>query len=158
MPRTDVTALLAGAEAARTRPAETAATIARALEAAPEDPDVRLAAYRFHFYDHDYRAAREHAAALLTLAARRLNIATDWAAVEPGDADFTAHDFAPGLWLQALVALGYCAARLGDGEGARAALEQAARLDPTDRFGGAWLLRRIEAGEDDPVEDDATPA
>ncbi|MEM9762283.1 MAG: hypothetical protein AAF968_07225, partial [Pseudomonadota bacterium] len=68
----------------------------------------------------------------------------------PGDAAFTEHAFAPGLYLQALIAAGYCAARLGDAEAARAMLGQSAALDPSDRFGGARLLRTFEArGEED---------
>lgn len=141
--------LLAGAASARSRPLESAGAIARALEAAPEDVEVRLAAYRFHFYGHDYAAALPQAQAILSLAARRLNIAADWQAVRPEDADFTAHDFAPGLYLQALVGIGYCAVRMGAGDLARAVLTKAAELDPSDRFGGGWLLERYEAGEDE---------
>lgn len=145
----DFADLLAGAEAARSRPLESAAAVARALAAAPEDPQVRLAAYRFHFYAHDYAAALPQAEAVLLHAARRLNISTDWRDVGPEDADFTAHDFAPGLYLQALIATGYCAARLGFTDRARAALSQAARLDPRDRFGGAMLLRIVTEAEAD---------
>lgn len=152
----DLAALMAGAEAARSRPLESAAAVARALAAEPEDADVRLAAYRFYFYSHDYAAAFPQAEAVLVHAARRLNIATDWRAVAPADADFTAHDFAPGLYLQALIALGYCAARSGRLELAREVLGRAALLDPTDRFGGAFLLSRVEAGDGD--EDDGDDA
>ena len=148
----DIPALLAGAEAARSRPQESRAAVERALAAAPQDTEVRLAAYRFFFYSHDYAAALAQAEALVPQAARRLNIATDWRRVAPGDAAFTAHDFAPGLYLQALVALGYCAARCGEEDLARAALAKAAELDPTDRFGGGWILARLDAGA---AEDDA---
>ncbi|MGR3369110.1 MAG: hypothetical protein ACU0CC_01655 [Sagittula sp.] len=145
----DAADLLAGAEAARTRPVESAAAIDRALKAAPHDPEVRLAAYRFAFYAHDYAQARAHAGVLVAHAARQLNIATDWRAVRPGDAAFSAMEFAPGLYMQALIAQGYCAARLGALDEARAVLSHAARLDPTDRFGGAWLLRHLEAAGED---------
>lgn len=140
--------MLAGAEAARTRPAESAEAIARALEAAPDDLDIRLAAYRFYFYTHDYAAALEQARAVLGFAARRLNLPPDWRAVRPADAAFTAHDFAPGLYLQALIAQGYCDARLGQLDAARKVLSKAAELDPTDRFGGAWLLTKLDQPED----------
>lgn len=149
MPPTDPATLLAGAEAARTRPAESAEAIARALKAAPADPDVRLAAYRFHFYNHDHAAALKQARVLLGFAARRLNISADWRDVRAWDAAFSAHDFAPGLYLQALVAIGYCAARLGQIEEAGEVLANAAELDPTDRFGGACLLARLRAVEED---------
>ncbi|WP_223639335.1 hypothetical protein [Rhodobacter sp. TJ_12] len=146
MPPIDPTRLLAGAEAARSRPEESAEAISHALHEAPEDIEVRLAAYRFYFYTHDYAAALPQAQVILALAARRLNIAQDPALVRPEDADFTAHDFAPGLYLQALVGIGYCAVRLGRTDLARDVLSIAAMLDPTDRFGGAWLLERYETG------------
>lgn len=161
MPPIDPARLLAGAEAAFSHPEETAETIRRALDAAPDDPQVHLAAYRFYFYTHDYRAATKAARAVLQHAARRLNVAPDWADVAPGDAEFTALDHAPGLYLQALIGLGYCAARSGQRALARAALAKSAALDPSDRFGGAWLLSRIDAGateDDDPAADGAEGA
>lgn len=152
MSLTDPTVLLAGAECARSRPKESAAAIARALRAAPHDPEVRLAAYRFYFYTHDYAAARDQAEAVLAHAARQLNVANDWAAVAPEDAAFTAHESAPGLYLQALIALGYCAARTGSMDLARSALAKAAALDPSDRFGGGRLLAHLDAAELDEID------
>ncbi|MCA0920174.1 hypothetical protein [Pseudooceanicola nanhaiensis] len=148
MPRNDLHKLLSGAEAPHSHPEEGEAAIARALEAAPDDAEVRLAAYRFYYYTHDYTAARIHAQVLLGHVARRLNISPDWQEVGPMDADFTAHDYAPGLYLQVLVAMGYCAARTGDRAAALELLAKAATLDPTDRFGGAWLLAQVERGSD----------
>ncbi|GAA5077267.1 hypothetical protein N0B44_11555 [Roseibacterium beibuensis] len=145
----DLPTLLAGAAAARSRPAESAAAIARALAVAPHEPEVRLAAYRFYFHAHDYPAARAQAEALLAHYARRLNVAADWADVSPDDAPFTTHAFAPGLYLQTQIGLGYCAARSGDLATARAALSKAAALDPTDRFGGAWLRDKIDRADED---------
>ncbi len=141
--RLDPGHLLAGAQSARSQPLESAAAIARALVAAPQDVDVRLAAYRFYFFTHDYARALDQAQVLLGFAARRLNLPPDWRLVSPEDAAFTAHDFAPGLYLQVLIAMGYCLARLGQVDPACEVLAQAARLDPSDRFGGAWLRDNI---------------
>lgn len=145
----DFNNLLSGAEAPRSRPEEGEEAITRALELAPDDAEVRLAAYRFYYYTHNYTAARLHAHALLGHVARRLNVTPDWRDVRPQDADFTAHEFAPGLYLQVLVAMGYCAARTGDRAQALELLAKASELDPTDRFGGAWLLAKVERGEED---------
>jgi len=142
-------ALLGGAEAAITRQDQSAETIAHALAEAPHDIDIRLAAYRFAFYTHDYDAACTHAQVILAHAARQLNIATDWRGVSPEDADFTAHEFAPGLYLQALIGWGYCLARSGALEAAAERLERAATLDPLDRFGGGWLLDKVLNPEED---------
>ncbi|QEW20050.1 hypothetical protein LA6_002243 [Marinibacterium anthonyi] len=144
MPPIDAMHLLAGAEAAHSQPMASAAAIHRALKQEPDNVHVRLAAYRFHFYLHEYSEASKHAHVLVEMAARRLNIPTDWRAVRPDDADFTAHEFAPGLFLQCLVAIGYCAARLGRAPLARDAFAKSVELDPTDRFGGGHLLGVID--------------
>ncbi len=138
-------ALLAGAQAARTKPLESKAAIRAALEASPDDWRVRLAAYRFFFYSHDHAEALEQAEVLVCHAARQLNIATDWRDVGQDDAGFSEFEFAPGLYMQALVALGFCAAKLHRDDLAHEVLAKTGELDPTDRFGGMWLLRHMEA-------------
>ncbi|MCA0994644.1 MULTISPECIES: hypothetical protein [Roseobacteraceae] len=149
MPQSDRHDLLAGAEAPHSNPEEGAEVIAAALEAAPDDAEVRLAAYRFYYYTHDYAAARMQAHVLLGHVARRLNVSPDWREVRATDADFTAHEFAPGMFLQVLVAIGYCAARTGQRSEAEDVLAKAAELDPTDRFGGRWILDILAQSGDD---------
>ncbi|WP_108263648.1 hypothetical protein [Mangrovicoccus ximenensis] len=144
--------LLAGAAEARSKPLESAAAIRAALDASPDDWRVRLAAYRFYFYSHDHAAALEQARVLLRHAARQLNIAADWRDVRAEDAGFTQFEFGPGLYMQALVALGFCAAKLHRDDLAHEVLSKAGELDPTDRFGGLWLLRHMEA-RDTTLED-----
>ena len=136
----DVFALLAGARQARTDPVAAERAVKQALAAAPQDFSVRLAAYRFYFYNHRLAGAVPHAAFLVSLIARRLNVAGDWRAVKPGDAAFDELEEAPSLYLQALLAWGYCKARLGErAEGAQA-LAKVAELAPRDRFGARRLL------------------
>ncbi|WP_068114910.1 hypothetical protein [Tropicimonas marinistellae] len=160
-PRHDSAAALGllerGARRARSDPAATEAALLEALELAPEDIDVRLGAYRFYFYNHRYIEALEHCEALLCHAARRLNISADWRTVSPSDASFSEAEFAPGLYLQALIAWGYCHLRRGRTEPAREALLHCVRLDPSDRFGAAAILAHVEArlAEEDPSADGA---
>ena len=136
----DVLTLLEGARHARTDPVAAEKAVAAALAAAPDDFEARLGAYRFYFYNHRFGEAAPHAATLMRLVARRLNIAGDWRAVQAGDAAFDQLEEAPGLYLQALLAWGYCQARLGErAEGAQA-IAKAAELDPRDRFGARRLL------------------
>ncbi|MEM8555081.1 MAG: tetratricopeptide repeat protein [Pseudomonadota bacterium] len=130
--------------AARSDPEKTEAALKRALEEAPWSEEVRLGAYRFYFYNHRYTEAIPHADALISHAARQLNLPVDWRDVRPEDARFTAHEFAPGLFLQCLIAWGYCHARLGNNDQAREALGKAAALDPSDRFGAAMVLHHLE--------------
>ncbi len=136
----DVEALLDGARAARSDPLAAEQAVASALAAAPNDFAARLAAYKFYFYNHRLAEALPHAAALIGFAARRLGIADDWRAVRPGDARFAAHEEAPGLYLQALLAWGYCQARLGARDAGAKAIAKVAELDPRDRFGAGRLL------------------
>lgn len=130
--------------AARSDPEKTEAALKQALAEAPWSEEVRLGAYRFYFYNHRYSEAIPHADALISHAARQLNLPADWRDVGPEDAAFTDHEFAPGLFLQCLIAWGYCHARLGDNDPAREALRKAAELDPTDRFGAAMVLQHLE--------------
>ncbi len=136
----DVRALLEGARQARTDPVAAERAVATALAAAPDDFGARLGAYRFYFYNHRFGEAAPHAAFLVRLVARRLNIAGDWRAVQPGDAAFDALEEAPGLYLQALLAWGYCQARLGAHDEGAEAITKVAALNPRDRFGARRLL------------------
>ncbi|MGB0660596.1 MAG: hypothetical protein ACPGNV_10485 [Mangrovicoccus sp.] len=146
---------LANAPGARSDPEGTEKAVKAALEKAPFDLDIRLGAYRFYFYTHRYAQAYEQAQGILALAAQRLNISPDWRAVQPQDAEFTAKDFAPGLYLQALIALGYCQLRLGEFDLGEEYVEVAAKLDPTDRFGAVRVLRQAVASRNDEAELDA---
>jgi len=148
-PEDKALALLQGADQARTNPLKSALAVRAALAEAPDDPEILTAAYRFYFYNHEYAQALPLAENLLVQSARRLNIPTDWRMVGPDDAPFSAMEFAPGLYMQGLVALGYCAARLGQDALAQEALKQAARLDPKDRFGGGWLLHHLQNREEE---------
>lgn len=135
-----VAALLAGARTVRSDPAAAERAVKRALAAAPDDFSARLAAYKFYFYSHRLAEASPHAKFLVTLLARRLNVAADWRAVRPRDAAFEALEEAPGMYLQALLAWGYCRARLGAREEGAEAIAKVAELDPRDRFGAGRLL------------------
>lgn len=140
---------LQGAREARSDPDTAEKAIKAALTLAPDDVDIRLGAYRFYFYNQRYADALPHAEFIITHAARRLNIPVDWREVQTGDAPFGELEAAPGLYLQALVAWGYCKARLGAREEGRAALVKAATLDPRDRFGAGVVLAAMAASEDD---------
>lgn len=144
---------LINAPGALSDPKGTARAVDAALATAPHDLDVRLGAYRFYFYTHDFAAAVPQAEAILTMAAQRLNVAADWRSVQPGDAAFSAPETAPGLYLQALIALAYCHMRLGDFERGQPYLDKAFALDPTDRFAAARLVAAANARTDEDDED-----
>lgn len=130
---------------------------ARAL--APAHPATLIALYRFHFYGHRLREARE-------IAREALGIARG--ALVPGHPDPVAADLPPitdeqarfdpavRFYLFTLKGFAYLNLRLGDIEVGRAALTELQRLDPQDRVGGALLavvLARAEAQEEELEED-----
>lgn len=150
-------AALSRADAARSEPERAEAAVQEALTLAPADFEVRLGAYRFYFYAGRLTEALPHALHLIEHAARRLNIAGDWRAVRAGDAPFGALETAPGLYLQALLAYGYCQLRLGAEAEGREALAKVVEIDPNDRFGAgailAWADRRAaEEAEDQDLD------
>lgn len=142
---------LKDAREARSDPATAEVAVHRALQLAPNDLEVRLGAYRFYFYNHRYSEALPHADFIIKHAARRLNIPVDWRVVSATDADFSALETVPGLYLQALLAWGYCNVRLGDMTLGREAVAKAAEIDPSDRFGAKPIMEIIDS--DEPLEE-----
>ena len=143
-------ARLEGARAARSEPETSEAAVLAALALAPDDLAVRTAAYKFYFYNSRLAEALPHAAWTVAHAARALGLPEDWRRVEPGSAAFDRLEPGPRLFLQALVAWGYCRARLGDLADGIEALTRVAALDRHDRFGAARLAEVVRRqGRDD---------
>jgi hypothetical protein len=147
-------AALKEAHSAKSDPLAAEVKLIEALRLDPDNFDVRLGAYRFYFFNHRYGDALPHAEFILAHAARRLNIPVDWRNVSVEDADFTQKEFVPGIYLQALLALGYCKVRLGELAVGSDAVAKVAEIDPSDRFGAKPILELIErAGEDADAEE-----
>jgi hypothetical protein len=147
--RAEALVVLEGARAARSDVAGSEVAVLRALQLAPHDLDVRTGAYKFYFYNSRLGEAAPHAQFVVEQAARRLNVSTDWRLVQPGDAAFSSLDAAPRLFVQALVAWGYCMARLLRLDEGRSALTKAIELDPSDNFGARGLLSIISDSQSD---------
>lgn len=116
---------------------------ARAL--APMHPATLIALYRFHFYGHRLREAREIAKQALDVARAALG---DDIKISDEQARF---DAAARFYLFSLKGFAYLSLRLGDIETGRQALDELRQLDPHDRVGGGVLthvLMRAEAGMD----------
>jgi tetratricopeptide (TPR) repeat protein len=152
---TEVEALIRQAGLVRQDRAQAEPLLMRARELAPEHPATLIALYRFHFYGHRLKEAREVATEALRIAR---------AALLPGVADPEAtplpplgdervrFDAAVRFYLFTLKGYACLCLRLGDIETGRKALAELRELDPQDRVGGAVLsvvLARAEQGEDD---------
>lgn len=120
--------------------------VLRALELAPDTLAARVGAYKFYFYRHRLAEALEHARSCQDWVAERLQMPRDWRQVQPRHADFTGLEPMSRLWLQIIVAIGYCLARLGRTEEGLEYLGKVAELDPADRFGARRLAAVIARG------------
>jgi|APTNR8051073442_1049403.scaffolds.fasta_scaffold03098_3 tetratricopeptide (TPR) repeat protein len=150
----DVRALLADAEAAYSEPERAERALRAALDRAPDNLALRIAAYTFYFYAQRYDDAIPHAEACLAMAAAALGVPADWQRVGPESTDFSGFGRPQRLYLKSLVALGYCRARLGDHAGGEAILRKAASLDPKDQVGAGRLADVSARGGLDMDEDD----
>jgi hypothetical protein len=148
-------ALIAQAGLVRQDRAKAEPLLLQARKLAPAHPATLIALYRFHFYGHRLREARE-------VAREALGIAR--AALVPGHPDPVAADLPPitdeqarfdaavRFYLFTLKGFAYLNLRLGDIDMGRTALKELQRLDPQDRVGGAVLrvvLARAEAGDEE---------
>jgi tetratricopeptide (TPR) repeat protein len=128
------------------------AHVRAAIALAPDALAAQLGAYKFYLYRHRLNDALPHAAVILTMAARRLQLPHDWRDVAPHHAAFDRIEPWPRLFLQALIGTGYALARLGRLDEGREALAKAVSLDPLDRFGAGRLIKVIERGGVDEEE------
>lgn len=151
----EILAILGKAEAPYTDAAQAEHALQAAVEQAPDNLELRSAAYSFYFYANRLHEAIPHAEACLAIAANALGVPADWRLVSPDSAVFSGFERPQRMYLRSLVALGYCRARLGDREAGAALLRKAASLDPQDRIGAADLANLVaRAGSQDEDDED----
>lgn len=126
---------------------EAAATLlARARALVPDSLLVRVALYRYFFYQHRLDDALDIAYETLSLVGKRLNFPDDWRRLGSQDLGRAAAR-AMGLLrfhLNLLKAAGYLELRRGRLDEGRALLEKLVELDRHDRLGGRALLALLE--------------
>lgn len=139
----EVEALIAAAGLVRQDRAQAEPLLLKARALAPTHPATLIALYRFHFYGHRLREAREVARESLGIARAALlpaghpdPVAADLPPISDEQARF---DAAVRFYLFTLKGFAYLNLRLGDIEVGRAALQELRLLDPQDRVGGAVL-------------------
>lgn len=119
----------------------------RAYFLAPEQLVVLVALYRYYFYQHRLEDALIVADRAMTVAARRLELPTEWRRLQP---DHVGHAVLRSMgllrfYLMVLKAAGYIHMRLNRHETGKAMLEKLVELDSHDRLGGKALLDVIVA-------------
>lgn len=133
---------LAEAGAFRGEPVRAMSALMRAQALAPEHPAVLIAFYRYHFYGHRFRLARDIARRALVLGAQALGLPPLWREVSPQPLGGARHDPRTRFYLFALKGYAYLSLRLGDEAEAADALALLRALDPGD-FVGAALLETV---------------
>lgn len=114
-----------------------------AIAAAPDNLPLRIAAYSFYFYANRLKEALPHGEACLAIAARALGVPEDWQQVTSESADFASVERPQRTYLKSLYALGYCQARLGEGELGEAMLRKVASLDSENQVAAGELADLI---------------
>lgn len=145
--------ILEGARAARSEPERSEAAVLAALQVAPTDRAVRIAAYKFYFYNARLAEALPHAAWCIADGAAALGLHEDWRRLASGSVPCGDHDPARRFLVQSLAAYGWCLLRIGRVDEGREALIKVIDLDPLDAFGIGRILevviRGVAVDEDD---------
>jgi hypothetical protein len=155
-----VDAALREAGAHRHDPVRAHAALMRAQALAPEHPAVLIALYRYHFFGHRLRLARDVARRALAVGAQALALPAVWRSVPAAALPGARHDARTRFYLFVLKGYAYLSLRLDDAVEARDALALLRALDPNDCVGGALLeaVRRRAGDPDAPVDPHATGA
>lgn len=142
----DALAILEGARAARSDPERSEVAVLAALQAAPNDRDVRMGAYKFYFYAARLEEAAPHALWCVRDGARALDLPEDWRRLAPGSVDCAGYPKPQRFLVQSLVAWAWCRARTGHLEEGLEALAKAAEIDPGDGFGARRIAAVVASG------------
>ncbi len=133
------------------------AALMRAQALAGEHPAVLIALYRYHFYGHRPRPARDVARRALVVGAAALGLPTVWREVPAQALAGARYDAATRFYLFSLKGYAYLSLRLDEETEARDALALLRALDPDDRVGGALLeavRQRALVGDQEGAGDD----
>jgi hypothetical protein len=127
----------------------------RAQALAPDHPAVLIAFYRYHFYGHRPRQARDVARRALVVGALALGLPATWRDVPRQALNGARFDAATRFYLFVLKGYAYLSMRLDDPVEARDALLLLRALDPQDFVGGA-LLEAVRQRAADVEADEAS--
>lgn len=145
----EVEALISAAGSVRHDREQAEPLLLKARAMAPTHPATLIALYRFHFYGHRLREAREISKQSMDIGRAALG---DELVIDDEQARF---DPAARFYLFALKGFAYLSLRLGDIEAGRQALTELRKLDPHDRVGGGLLTHVLMRAESDEPHEEA---
>jgi hypothetical protein len=117
----------------------------QAEQIAPDQIEVLIARYKFHFYQGETEVAEKLVLKALKLAAKQGGFNQDWSQLRPQSADWT-DPRAPGrMYLYSLKALAFIRLRQNNRHEAESILESLGRLDPQDQVGADVIRDLLDA-------------
>ena len=123
-----------------------------AYRAAPDQLEVLVALFKFHFYQGHTEKAESLVFEALEKASRQAGFDADWRRLTPDCADWSDPRGAGRFYLYSLKALAFIRLRQDEAAQAAAILDKMAYLDPADLV-GANVIRDLLEGVDE-VQDD----
>ncbi|MET0116837.1 MAG: hypothetical protein ABW090_05390 [Sedimenticola sp.] len=112
---------------------------------APDQLEVLVSLYKFHFYQGDTEKAQDIVFQALIKSSRQEGFSHNWNHLHADSADWSNPRSAARIYLYSLKALAFIRLRQNDIEDAESILAVLDRLDPLDRV-GANVIRELLAG------------
>jgi hypothetical protein len=131
--------------------AETHLLMARMM--APHNPAIKVAEYRFYFYQARWPEALRVAEQCMAMTALELGFPLSWRLVSPQHGHFESDEPAHRFYLFCLKAYAYLLMRLQRLQAGREAAEKLMQLDPANKVGGQLLLDVLDRADRE-AEDD----
>ncbi|MES9938989.1 MAG: hypothetical protein ABW104_04355 [Candidatus Thiodiazotropha sp. 6PLUC2] len=120
-----------------------------AEQIAPEQIEVLIARYKFHFYQGETEIAEKLAIKVLKLAAEQGGFNQDWHQLHPHTTDWNDPRKPGRFYLYSLKALAFIRLRQNDIEEAQSILNALSRLDPMDQVGADVIRDLLDAINED---------
>ncbi|MEW8258962.1 MAG: hypothetical protein AB2720_09280 [Candidatus Thiodiazotropha taylori] len=117
----------------------------QAEQIAPEQIEVLIACYKFHFYQGDTEKAEELVIKTLGLAAKQGNFNWDWLQLNPSSADWNAPRGPERFYLYSLKALAFIRLRQEKLHEAESILHALSLIDPADQVGANVIRDLLDA-------------
>jgi len=149
----DVEAHLQAAAASVSNDQDSLAALNRAYKSAPDQLEVLVALYKFHFYRGDTNKAQEIVQQTLVKAAFKGGFEYDWTKLSDNSADWSDHRGPARTYLYSLKAMAFINLRRYCTDEAREILDKLQQLDPDDQVGAQVIRELLSAVEQEAVDE-----
>ncbi|MCG8017685.1 MAG: hypothetical protein JAY97_15840 [Candidatus Thiodiazotropha sp. 'RUGA'] len=122
-----------------------AEALLQAQRSAPEQIEVLIARYKFHFYQGETEIAEKLVIKTLSLAAKQGNFNQDWQQLNPSSADWNDPRGPERFYLYSLKALAFIRLRQEKTDEAESILQTLSLIDPGDQVGANVIRDLLDA-------------